>query len=72
MGRVDFSVEDFVPEKLKVELTSDQPILRLGQANGFAVSADFLYGAPASGLSVEADMRVTVDVTIFNSLPHGP
>ena len=65
VGRVDFSVEDFVPEKLKVELTSDQPILRLGQGNGFAVSADFLYGAPASGLSVEADMRVTVDEQPF-------
>ena len=61
VGRVEFSVEDFVPEKLKVELTPDQPILRPGQANSFAVSADFLYGAPASGLTVEADMRVTVD-----------
>ena len=65
VGRVDFSVEDFVPEKLKVELTSDEAILRLGQANGFAVSADFLYGAPASGLSVEADMRITVDEQPF-------
>ena len=51
VGRVDFSVEDFVPEKLKVELTPDQPILRPGQVNSFAVSADFLYGAPASGLT---------------------
>ncbi len=65
VGRVDFSVEDFVPEKLKVELTSDKAILRPGQANGFAVSADFLYGAPASGLAVEADMRVTVDEQPF-------
>ena len=40
---------------------ADQPILRPGQVNSFAVSADFLYGAPASGLTVEADMRVTVD-----------
>ena len=61
VGRIEFSVEDFVPEKLKVELTSDEAILRPGQTNGFAVSADFLYGAPASDLSVEVDMRVTVD-----------
>ena len=61
VGRIDFSVEDFVPEKLKVELTSDEPVLRPGRANGFAVSADFLYGAPASGLTVEADLRITVD-----------
>ena len=38
VGRIDFSVEDFVPEKLKVELTSDEPVLRPGRANGFAVS----------------------------------
>lgn len=61
VGRVEFSVEDFVPEKLKVELNSEQPILRPGQVNNFTISADFLYGAPASGLTVEADMRVTVD-----------
>ena len=61
VGRVEFSVEDFVPEKLKVELASDEAILRPGRANGFGVSADFLYGAPASGLAVEADMRVAID-----------
>jgi uncharacterized protein YfaS (alpha-2-macroglobulin family) len=61
VGRVEFSVEDFVPEKLKVELTSEQAILRPGQVNKFNIQADFLYGAPASGLTAEADMRVTVD-----------
>ena len=39
VGRVEFSVEDFVPEKLKVDLTPDQPILRPGQVNSFAISA---------------------------------
>lgn len=67
VGRVEFSVEDFVPEKLKVELSSDRPILLAGQVNGFAVSADFLYGAPASDLTVEAEMRVTVDDQPFPS-----
>src|SRR5437899_10161600 len=52
VGRVEFSVEDFVPEKLKVELSADQPILRPGQVNNFTIAADFLYGAPASGLTV--------------------
>src|SRR5260370_4568226 len=61
VGRVEFSVEDFVPEKLKVELTPDHPILHPGQVNSFAVAADFLYGAPASGLTVDADRRVTID-----------
>ncbi len=57
VGRVEFSVEDFVPEKLKVEVTSQAEILRTGQLNAFDVQADFLYGAPAADLAVEADMR---------------
>ncbi len=65
VGKVDFSVEDFVPEKLKVELTSDAPLLRTGKGNVFGIQADFLYGAPASGLAVESDMRVTVDNAPF-------
>lgn len=65
VGRVEFSVEDFVPEKLKVELTSDAAILRTGRPNAFGIAADFLYGAPASGLTVEADLRVTIDEQPF-------
>ncbi len=65
VGRVEFSVQDFVPEKLKVALASDAPILRMGKANGFAIQADFLYGAPASGLTVEGEMRVSVDSRPF-------
>jgi uncharacterized protein YfaS (alpha-2-macroglobulin family) len=65
VGSVEFSVEDFVPEKLKVEVTSNQPILRPSQLNTFDVQADFLYGAPGAGLTVEADLRITVDGNPF-------
>ncbi|MBM3648648.1 MAG: alpha-2-macroglobulin family protein, partial [Alphaproteobacteria bacterium] len=65
VGNVEFSVEDFVPEKLKVELTTVQPILKPGQINNFDIQAEFLYGAPGSGLTVEADMRITVDAQPF-------
>src|SRR5258708_12581515 len=61
VGRVEFSVQDFVPEKLKVALASDAPILRTGKTNGFTIQADFLYGAPPSVLTVEAEIRVTAD-----------
>jgi alpha-2-macroglobulin len=65
VGRVEFSVEDFVPEKLKVELTSDTALLRAGQPNTFTIAADFLYGAPAGGLNTEAEMSVSVDPSPF-------
>lgn len=65
VGRVEFSVEDFVPEKLKVELTSDASMLRAGKPNSFTIAADFLYGAPAAGLNTEAEMSVTVDPSPF-------
>ncbi len=67
VGKIDFSVEDFVPEKLKVELSSDLQLLRAGKGAGFGIQADFLYGAPASGLAVESDMRVTIDNNPFPS-----
>jgi uncharacterized protein YfaS (alpha-2-macroglobulin family) len=65
VGKVDFSVEDFVPEKLKVELKNDAAVLRTGKTTAFDIQADFLYGAPASGLAVESDMRVVVDAQPF-------
>ena len=65
VGRVEFSVEDFVPEKLKVELSTDATVLRTGKTTAFDLSADFLYGAPASGLKVESDLRVIVDPNPF-------
>ena len=65
VGRVEFSVEDFVPEKLKVEILSENPILKPGALNPFIVQADFLYGAPAADLAVEGDLRITVDDSPF-------
>ena len=57
---MEFSVEDFVPEKLKVELSTEGSILRTAQPTNFDLSADFLYGAPASGLTVESDLEGAV------------
>jgi uncharacterized protein YfaS (alpha-2-macroglobulin family) len=65
VGRAEFSVEDFVPEKLKVELSTAGSVLRTAQPTNFDLSADFLYGAPASGLTVESDLRITVDPNPF-------
>ena len=61
VGRVEFDVEDFVPQKLKVTLTATTPVLRPGEPIGAMVEGTFLYGAPAAGLTGEAELRITRD-----------
>ena len=59
VGRVAFDVQDFVPQKLKVELKPTQKILRPGSQAVIDVNGRFLYGAPAAGLGGEGTMTIT-------------
>ncbi len=65
VGRVQFDVQDFVPQKLKVTLTAET---KVGHANSdIVVKAEtrFLYGAPGSGLSGEGEARIVSDPDPF-------
>lgn len=71
-GSVSWSVEDFVPQRLRVRFTPSEDqlraqhvMLRRGQSQTIGVQADFLYGAPGGGLPVEAEGRLTVDPNPF-------
>ena len=64
-GSVSWSVEDFVPQRLRVQIEASENVLRAGQSRPVNVQADFLYGAPGSGLAVEAEGRLMVDPTPF-------
>ncbi|HYD89317.1 MAG TPA: alpha-2-macroglobulin [Vitreimonas sp.] len=64
-GEVSWSVEDFVPQRLRVQIEANEQVLRRGQSRPINVQADFLYGAPGSGLPVEAEGRLMVDPTPF-------
>jgi len=64
-GEVSWSVEDFVPERLRVRIEASEAVLRSGQSRPINVQADFLYGAPGSGLAVEAEGRLMVDPNPF-------
>ncbi|MBI1365974.1 MAG: alpha-2-macroglobulin family protein [Alphaproteobacteria bacterium] len=69
VGSETFSVEDFVPQRLDVELDVDAKTpLRPGETRTVGVSSRFLYGAPASGLSVEAEARLRLDPNPFPAL----
>ena len=64
-GQVSWSVEDFVPQRLRVAVRADEAVLQAGQTRPINVQADFLYGAPGSGLAVEAEGRVLIDPSPF-------
>ncbi|MEQ1754829.1 MAG: alpha-2-macroglobulin [Micropepsaceae bacterium] len=68
IGRVAFDVQDFVPQKLKVELKPTQTVLHPGEQAAIGVNGRFLYGAPAAGLGGEGTMTITTDQTPFASI----
>ncbi|HET9644897.1 MAG TPA: MG2 domain-containing protein, partial [Burkholderiaceae bacterium] len=44
-----FQVEEFLPERMKLDLRTDKPVLMPQDAFGVQVQGDYLYGAPAAG-----------------------
>lgn len=44
-----FQVEEFLPERMKLSLRSDKPVLMPGDAFEVAVQGDYLFGSPAAG-----------------------
>ncbi|MCA8888938.1 MAG: hypothetical protein KDA46_08925, partial [Parvularculaceae bacterium] len=66
VGYEQFSVEDFVPQRLEVKLEGDEATpIRPGETRELSVESRFLYGAPASGLAVEAEARLRLDPNPF-------
>ncbi len=61
-----FSVEDFVPQRIAVELETDEakPVFE-SERRAVNVDVRFLYGAPGSGLKVEGEARLRVDPNPF-------
>lgn len=60
------SVEDFVPQRLKLTLTpEEQPILRPGETRELTLDAQFYYGAPGSDLETESEIRLQRDPKPF-------
>ena len=44
-----FKVEEFLPERMKLELKTDKPVLAPSDAYTVEVQGDYLFGAPAAG-----------------------
>lgn len=68
-GSASWSVEDFVPQRIAVELEADEETpVRAGETRPVTVDARFLYGAPGAGLKVESRARLERDPSPFEGL----
>ncbi|MEO7433713.1 MAG: alpha-2-macroglobulin [Dokdonella sp.] len=56
-----FRIEEFLPERLKLDLSSTQAVLKPGEALKLDVEGDYLYGAPASGNRFTARLTLSAD-----------
>ncbi len=65
VGRVQFDVQDFVPQKLKVTLTAETKVAKANSDISVKVESRFLYGAPAGGLTGEGETRIVTDTDPF-------
>ncbi|GAA0715079.1 alpha-2-macroglobulin [Dokdonella soli] len=56
-----FRIEEFLPERLKLNLSTAQAVLKPGESLKLAVEGDYLYGAPASGNRFTARLTLAAD-----------
>ncbi|GAB3331785.1 alpha-2-macroglobulin [Marilutibacter aestuarii] len=62
-------IEEFLPERMKLELDSAQPRLEKGKPLALEVAGAYLYGAPAAGNRFTAKLAVAVEQHPVESLP---
>ncbi|MEO3433273.1 alpha-2-macroglobulin [Inquilinus sp. CAU 1745] len=65
IGTAYFQVEDFVPLRMRLDLTTEADALRPGETVTITADAQFLYGAPAADLPGEADLAVRAALSPF-------
>ncbi len=58
VGRYEFKVEEFVPERMTVKVESPLKHALLGDTAAFDVKAEYLFGGSAEGSNVELTCRV--------------
>ena len=62
-------IEEFLPERMKLDLASAKPTLAPGEAFPLVVDAAYLYGAPAAGNRFTARLSVTADQHPLEAFP---
>jgi alpha-2-macroglobulin len=68
VGGTSFQVEDFVPQRIAVEIDADDTTpIRADQRRTLDAETRFLYGAPGAGLRARAEARITLDPAPFKA-----
>lgn len=68
VGSASFQVEDFVPQRIRVDLEAATELaIKSGETRDVTAEARFLYGAPGAGLTVQSQARIEVDPQPFPS-----
>lgn len=65
VGQVAFQVQDFVPQRLALDIGDKPALLRPGADFAIDLAARFLYGAPGADLSGEAELVIEPDPAPF-------
>ena len=68
IGRAEFRVDAFVPDRMAVEIGPLPTALIPGTPARIPVAARFLYGAPGAGLTGKGTLRLVVDPAPFPAL----
>lgn len=59
LGRSEFLVEEFVPDRIKVSVQTDDSVYQTGEKIKATVNGQMLFGAPAAGLKANAEVVFT-------------
>ena len=58
IGTQTFLVDDFVPDRIEFDMTSDAKAIEIGKPTPVTVDGRYLYGAPAAGLNLEGEVTL--------------
>ncbi|WP_439615085.1 MG2 domain-containing protein [Shinella sp.] len=58
IGEKQFLVDDFVPDRIEFDMTSEAKAIETGVPAQVSVEGRYLYGAPGAGLEIEGDVTL--------------
>ncbi|MBS1610454.1 MAG: alpha-2-macroglobulin family protein, partial [Bacteroidetes bacterium] len=58
LGSKSFSIEEFVPDRIKVNTKTDKPSLRTGESTTLSINAMNFFGPPAANRNYETEIQV--------------